>query len=55
MTHNTAEGGQGKYGIPNAEDGFGVGGGLYIASGAAVVLDAFTLADRDIHGTYTLV
>jgi hypothetical protein len=66
VTRNTAKGGlggQGKYGLPNAPDGFGQGGGLYIASYAAVVLDAFTAThvtantadlDPDIYGIVTI-
>lgn len=47
VTHNTAKGGRGGRGIfvfPTAPDGRGVAGGVYIASQAAVVLDAFTVA-----------
>jgi predicted outer membrane repeat protein len=56
-------GGQGTSGQPNAPDGFGQGGGVYIHYAAAVTLDAFTAAhvtgntadiDPDISGTFTI-
>jgi predicted outer membrane repeat protein len=66
VTHNSAKGGRGgsgKYGQPNAPDGFGQGGGIAIESDAAAILDAFTAAHvtantadlgPDIHGTFTV-
>ena len=64
LSGNTATGGSGgSYKGTKASDGVGEGGGLYLAAGAAVSLDAFTVAhatnnhastsDPDIYGPYT--
>jgi hypothetical protein len=65
VTANAANGGQGGVGYPDGSAGLGEGGGLYIASHAAVYLDAFTVAndlnnsastsDPNIHGKYKTI
>jgi hypothetical protein len=63
---NTASGGSGgNHKGTHASDGVGEGGGLYLAAGAAVFIDAATLAkisnnhastsDPDIYGAYTII
>jgi hypothetical protein len=64
MSANSAQGGTGGTGASKAKNGragLGQGGGLYIASAAALSLDAFTLSHTtgnkpdDIYGQYTLI
>jgi hypothetical protein len=66
VSGNTATGGSGgNYKGTHASDGVGEGGGLYLAAGAAVGIDAATLAqisknhastsNPDIDGAYTII
>ena len=66
ITANTAQGGAGGSGGGGGQNGKGLGGGIYIASGAPVSLDAYTVDltvgnttsannGKDIFGTYTTV
>jgi hypothetical protein len=64
VSRNTAIGGAGGEGLPYGTPGAGEGGGVYIASGATVYLDSFTVKntknntasiDPNIDGTYILL